>query len=120
MGVTAIAGGVQTDSSASGGKVYALNNISTVAQQVIAANPSRQTLTFHNPGDVDIFVAPTQKYDGSTFTDFTPTTGALGGTFRVYSNGGTLTITGECQQAWQALSASSNDKPLTIMDSNIG
>src|SRR5258708_9243777 len=46
-------------SSASGGKVYGYNNISEFAAIVIAqANPSRQKITFHNPGPNDIFIAP--------------------------------------------------------------
>ena len=106
-------------SSASGGKVYAFNTLSTTPQQVVAANPSRQQITFHNPGDVDIFVAPGTVLNSSgSAVALSPTTSALGGCFRVYANGGSLTIQGECQTAWQAFSASSTGKPLTIMDSN--
>jgi hypothetical protein len=116
MGVLSLVGGSQTFSSASGGKVTAVNNLSTAPVQVVAANPSRQKITFHNPGDVDIFVAPVILGNGTTLV---PSTVALGGCFRVFANGGALVIDGECQGAWQAFTASSNGKPLTIMDSNL-
>jgi hypothetical protein len=39
---------------------------------------------------------------------------------RVYGNGGTLDITGECQGAWQALAntGAGSSNPLTVIDSN--
>lgn len=112
-------GGTLAFSSASGGKVYAFNTISTAPQQVAPGNPSRQQITFHNPGDVDIFVAPgTVLNAAGSAVVLVPTTAALGGCFRIFANGGSLTITGECQTAWQAFSASGATKPLTVMDSN--
>lgn len=117
MTVTVIVGGSQAYSSANGGKVFAFNNISTAPQQVVAGNPNRQKITFHNPGDVDIFVAPAITATGAILT---PSTAALGGCFRIFANGGTLEISGECQVAWQAFSASGVTKPLTVMDSNLG
>ena len=46
-------------SSASGGKVYGYNNINETTARVVAqANPSRQKITFHNPGTSDIFISP--------------------------------------------------------------
>ncbi len=115
-------------SSASGGKVYGYNNINETTARVVAqANPSRQKITFHNPGTNDIFIgpsfvqgtlgtAPTQP----TNTALVPTNAALGGTFRVYGNGGTLSIEGECQGAWQAIAVTGagTTNPLTVMDSN--
>lgn len=120
MTVAAIVGGSQTYSTASGGKIRAFNDISTAPQVVAAANPARQRIIFHNPGDVDIFIAPSVAVNssGSNVT-LTPTTAALGGCWRVFANGGSLEITGECQGAWQAFSASGATKPLTVMDSNI-
>lgn len=113
-------------SAASGGKVYGYNNISTTPATVAPANPSRQKITFHNPGTVDIFVGPAyvQNTIGSTPTTnadvaFTPTTTNYGGCWRVYANGGTLSIEGECQGAWQALAASGSTNQLTVMDSNV-
>jgi hypothetical protein len=114
-------------SSASGGKVYGYNNVSAAAPIVVAqANPSRQKITFHNPGTVDIYIGPSfvQNVIGSapinpTNVAFVPTTILYGGCFRVYANGGTLVLEGECQGAWQALSVSGTDNPLTVMDSNL-
>lgn len=107
---------------ASGGKIYAYNALNTTPVTVAPANQSRQTLIFHNPGDVDIFIAPAAAYTaatGNSPSTLSPTTSALGGCFRVYANGGTLQVSGECQQAWQAFSASGSGKPLTVMDSNL-
>lgn len=103
----------------SGNKIYGFNNITTATAQVVAGNSSRQSITFHNPGDVDIFIAPLAVINTGSQVNFTPTTSALGGTFRVFANGGALTVTGECQCAWQAFSASGSGKPLTIMESNV-
>ena len=122
MSINAIPGGPQANSSASGGKVYAYNNISTAPSTVVPANTQRRTVSFHNPGDVDIYIAPALAYASVSATSPTalvPSTAAKGGCRTVYANGGTLDITGECQGAWQAFSASSSGKPLTVMDSNI-
>lgn len=107
-------------SAASGGKVYAYNNVGTGAASVAPINPSRTQITFHNPGTVDIFVAPANALNVSGVQSvLSPTTGALGGCFRVFANGGTLVVTGECQGAWQAFSASAANNALTVMDSNV-
>lgn len=119
MTVYAFAGGVQAFSSASGGKVYAYNTISTAPQVVAPVNTNRQQITFHNPGDVDIFVAPALVLVAGASVALVPTTVALGGCWRIFANGGTLVISGECQGAWQAFSASGVTKPLTVMDSNL-
>lgn len=105
-------------SSASGGKVYAYNAITTVAQLVAPANTSRQKILFHNPGTVDLFIAPQYVVNSGSNVALAPTTGALGGCFRVYANGGTLSIEGECQGAWYAFAASATTNALTVMDSN--
>lgn len=102
----------------SGQKIYAFNNLSTTPEQVAGSNPSRQSITFHNPGTVDIFIAPAYVQNTGSDVALAPTTGALGGCFRVFANGGSLTITGECQKAWQAFSASASGNPLTVMESN--
>lgn len=112
-------GASQTFSSASGGKVYAYNNIGAVTQvAVAAANPARQKITFHNPGTVDMFIVPQYVQTTGSNVANAVTTSALGGAFRVFANGGTLEITGECQGAWYALAASGSNNPLTVMDSN--
>lgn len=111
-----IAGGAAASSSASGGKVTAVNNLGTAAIQVVAANPSRRSLVFHNPGTIDVYVAPATDLNGQAIA---LALGALGGGFLVYANGGTLQVEGECQTAWKAMSASGSNNPLTVMDSNV-
>lgn len=122
MGIFGIAGGAQAFSSASGGKVYVFNHISTAAAQVVGANASRTKVTFHNPGTIDLFIAPVLNNNGASggAIAFTPTTATLGGCFLVFANGGTLVVDGECQGAWQAFARSGTDNPLTVMDTNIG
>jgi len=115
-------------SSASGGKVYGYNNINETTARVVApANTSRQRIRFHNPGPNDIFIAPSnvQNVLGTAPTNpsdvaLTLTNAALGGSIRVYGNGGTLDINGECQGAWQALAVTGagTTNPLTVIDSN--
>lgn len=113
-------GGSGTVFTASGGKIYAYNTITSANNvTVVAANPQRRKITFHNPSDVDILISPTQSFSGSAFSTLTPTNAAKGGGFTVFGSGGTLVIEGECQQAWQALAASGAGKALTVMDSNI-
>ncbi len=116
-------------SSASGGKVYGYNNIAEAALHVVAqANPSRQSITFHNPGTSDLFIAPAfvQNVLGTAPTQpsnvaLVPSNAALGGCWRVYGNGGVLVITGECQGAWQAfaVTGAGTTNPLTVMESNV-
>lgn len=109
------------NAGASGGKIYAYNAITNVANTPVApANPQRNSITFHNPGANDILVSPTTVLNAAgAAVALTPTTAALGGGFRVFANGGSLTVTGECQQAWQALAFAGVANPLTVMDSNI-
>ena len=116
-------------SSASGGKIYGYNNIAEAAPKVVAQpNPSRVSITFHNPGATDIFIAPvnTQNTVGTAPTNpsnspLIPSNAALGGCFRVYGNGGALVISGECQGGWQALAVTGAgaNNPLTVMESNV-
>lgn len=112
-------GAARTVSAASGGKVYGYNAVSTTPAEVAPANPQRQKITFHNPGTVDLYIAPVLIQTTGLSVAFSPTTSALGGCFLVYANGGALAIEGECQGAWQALAASGSDNSLTVMDSNV-
>lgn len=105
--------------AASGQRVYAYNNLSTTPQQVVGDNPQRQSITFHNPGSVDVFVAPTQIQNGGSDTPLVPSTIGLGGCFRIFANGGTLRVEGEVAKPWQAFSASGSSNPLTVMVSNV-
>lgn len=114
-------------SAASGGKIYGYNNITNAAPITVAqANAARQKITFHNPGTNDILIGPSfvQNVLGTAPTSpsnvaFVPTTSLYGGCFRVYANGGTLVIDGECAGAWQALATSGTTNPLTVMESNV-
>lgn len=119
MSIFGIAGGSRAFSSASGGKIYAYNGLTTVPSIPIPANPSRQKITFHNPGDTDVFVYQQYYINTGSNLQLAPTTGALGGTFRVFANGGTLVVDGECQMAWGIFAASGITACLTVMDSNI-
>lgn len=108
--------------SASGGKIYAYNNISENAAAVVAAaNQFRQKILFHNPGTNDVFVAPANVQNTGSNVTLTPSNTALGGCFRVYGNGGTLVIEGECQGAYQAfaVTGAGASNPITVMDSNL-
>lgn len=127
MSIIAGVGSPQAVAGASGGKVYGFNNISNVAPLTVApANTSRKKITFHNPGTQDVFIGPAliNNTVGSTPSSnagvaFTPTTTLYGGCYRVFANGGTLVIDGECQGAWQALAASGTTNQLTVVDTNV-
>jgi hypothetical protein len=110
------ASGAQVIGPASGGKVTPFNNISTTPQQVLPPNPQRAKATFHNPGAVDIIVAPLTQANGQALT---VSTALLGGGFRVYANGGDRPVDGECQTGWQAFSVSGSGNPLTVSESNV-
>lgn len=119
--INSIVGGPGTVAGASGGKIFVFNNISTAPLIVAPGNTSRRKLIFHNPGTINVYVAPLAQADFNTgaLSALTPSLVALGGCFLVYADGGTLIIEGECQRIWQAFSASGSGQPLTVMDSNI-
>lgn len=113
-------GGALAYSSASGGKIYAYNAITTIQINAAPRNPSRQKITFHNPSSVDIFIFPEFVVNTGRNVNLDPSTVLLGGCFRVYGNGGTLSIEGECQGSWGVFAAdSSGNASLTVMDSNV-
>jgi hypothetical protein len=117
--ITTSVGSPGTISAASGGRTYAFNNISTAPQQIIGSNPGRQSIMIHNPGTVDIFIAPASVIVNGSDSALTPSTAALGGCIRVFANGGTLILTGEIQKAYQAFAASGTTNPLTVIDSSV-
>lgn len=103
--------------SANGGKVYAFNNIGNVVPvPVLGVSGERRSVTFHNPGTKDVLVYPQKDALGAVNA---PTVALPGGAFLVFANGGALTITGECQQAWSALTTSGTNQPLTVMTSHV-
>jgi hypothetical protein len=115
MTSTSGVGSPGTVSGASGNKVYAINNVSTVFTQVLPGNTQRVSMTWHNPGTIILYIGPLALASGANQT---PNLGNLGGTFQLLP-GATMTFTGECQTGWGALSASAANNPLTIMDSNL-
>jgi|SRR6185312_817484 len=104
----------------SGGKWYAYNNLGTAPEVVAPANSQRISITFHNPGAVDVFIAPQFVVNTGTNVPLSPTLSALGGCYRIYGNGGSLTLGGECQGQWQAFASTGSNNPLTVIDSNVG
>jgi hypothetical protein len=120
--IVANPGGALAYNGASGGKIYGYNNISESGLvQVAAVNSGRVRLTFHNPGTVDIFIAPVVIQTSGSNVAFSPGNAALGGCIRVYANGGQFVIEGECQGAYQAfaLTGGGTTNPLTVIDTNV-
>lgn len=107
-----------TVGAGNGQKLYAYNAVGTSPAVVAPDNPLRQSITFHNPGVVDILVAPVNIQNTGSDAPLSPSIGALGGCFRVYANGGSLIVTGECQRSWQAFATSGTTNPLTVMETN--
>lgn len=109
----------------SGGKVYAFNNIGTSPIVVAPASPSRTTITFYNPGTVAIYIAPANVQALNSIPTsianqtLTPNVSALGGCWVINGNGGFMSLTGECQGAYQAFAYSGTTNPLTVADSNV-
>lgn len=119
-GIIGIVGGSQSFSSASGGKIYAYNNVSGNPIFVAPGNPSRARITFHNPSAADILVGPGSIFNGGSQTGLVPSVALPGGCFLIFANGGTLVLQGgEIQVAWQAVCAVGTIASLTVMDSNI-
>jgi hypothetical protein len=119
MSIITGVGSPGTVSAASGGYSLAFNNLTTTPQVVLPQVPGRKQVTFHNPGTVDVFVAMEFVQNTGQDVALNPTTSALGGCFRVYANGGTLIVNGECQKPWVAFAASGSGNPLTVWPSNV-
>jgi hypothetical protein len=82
------------------------------------SNPSRQSISVHNPGTVSIYFAPAFVQNTGSDVALAPTLSALGGCYLVIA-GGTLNLTGEVQKPYQAFAASGTTNALTITTSNI-
>jgi hypothetical protein len=96
--------------------ITAVNTIGTSPVAVIGGNPSRNSITFHAPGSVDMYVFPTLVLSGGASVALTPSLASLGGGFHIFA-GADRTISGPpATQAWQALAASGSNQPLTIME----
>ena len=121
MSITSGVGASPSVGATSGGKTYGYSILTTLVQ-VAPANQARRKITFHNPGPVDILVSMVSylsSVTATTLSTFTPTTSAYGGCFRVFGNGGTLEVEGECQLAWQALTTDGTNGQLTVVDTNV-
>lgn len=116
--ITTGVGSPGTISSAGGGRTYAFNNISTTPAQVLGANPSRQSITIHNPGTNTIYFAPLFVQNTGSDVALAPTTAALGGCLEVAA-GATYTLTGEVQKPYQAFANTGTTNALTIITSNV-
>ena len=119
MSIITGVGSPGTVSYASGGFTYAINNLGTTPQTILNTNPARRKITIHNPGSVDAFFAPLFVQNTGSDVQLNPTPSALGGCYRIFANGGTLVIDGECQKPWQAFSATGSNNPLTVEVSNV-
>lgn len=95
-----------------GGAVTAVNNVTTTGAQVLAANSARINLSFHNPGNVNLFVYPLVNALGTTNA---PTLSALGGSFVVFP-GAYFAVVDTTNGAWGAFAASGTTNPLTILE----
>lgn len=93
---------------------YPFNNLGTTSvTTVIAANPTRYGLLFHNPGaTASIYVYP------SSMTSV-PTTALVGGTFIIYP-GNTLslpsTMFANANGAWSAFAGTGSNQPFTVVE----
>lgn len=87
-------------------------SLGTGSVQVLPANAQVQKVTFHNPGNVDIFVCQATDANGNALV-----AGANPGNWRIVS-GGLLVFTGAgVAGAWLAAAASGAGNPLTIATS---
>jgi hypothetical protein len=82
---------------------------------VLAPSPSRQSITFVNPGTVTLYAAPIVNAAGVTLT---PSLAALGGCVPIFA-GALFPISGECQVGWQVFAASGSNNPATVIESNV-
>jgi hypothetical protein len=96
--------------------VTAVNNLGSSPQFVIGANPSRNSLTFNNPGQNSVVVFPQYILVSGKSVPLTPSLSALGGGFLLVA-GDTLFIGSTAsKQQWQALSLVGAGNPLTITE----
>lgn len=96
--------------------ITAVNNLTTTPQRVIGPNPTRNGITFHNPGQGTVVVFPEHVLIDGKSVRLTPSLTALGGGF-LLPYGATLFI-GEAtaQQGFQALALAGSANPLTIQE----
>lgn len=88
----------------------AIDDLGTTSQQVLAGDPVRRGLVFHNPGAVSIRLAP---------ANLTPVAGAGG--ILLYGQSDLILLEGDDNMfnlncAWKAVADSGADNPLTIFN----
>lgn len=111
-----------------GAVVSAFNNISESAPIVVAAaNAQRTRITFYNPGQNKLYLAPAkiQNVIGTVATTpsdvtLTPSNAALAGCIPIFGEG-FLVIDGACGGAYQCFAAtgSGSANSLTVVESNV-
>lgn len=85
---------------------FALTAAST---QVLPQNPQRQSVTFHNPGTVNVFVCQATDANGNALVP-----GANGGSWIIFP-GATWEFSGNgVAGAWLATSATAGPNPFTV------
>lgn len=97
------------------GNVLASNAVTNAGNtQVIAADPQRRSITFHNPNSANsLLVSPTQDANGNALN---PSFAAPGGGYLIYP-GGFLPLTGDIQGAWQAIASAGTTNGMTVSSS---
>jgi hypothetical protein len=97
-------------------RVYAINNLGASLIMVVPANPSRNSLTFHNPGQQNVAVFPQYVLVNGQNVLLTPSLSALGGGF-VLQFAATLFIGGSsAKMQWNALALAGSGNPLTASE----
>jgi hypothetical protein len=100
-----------------GGATTAVNNISTVGAQVIAADPQRKSITFANPnivGNINLLVFQMVDANGNSLAGITFTT--PGGGWPVLP-GAIVTFSGDVQGAWGAVAQANANNGLSVISS---
>lgn len=99
-------------------RVYAFNNIGTSPIMLVSPNPSRASITFHNPGSQLAYVFPLRALDPNSGQNYIlmANLGALGGCFALAFKD-TLFIGGSsAKMEWHGMSASGSGNPLTVSE----
>lgn len=94
---------------------YGFNNITSAPTTVVAGSTGDTfptELSFHNPSSaVDVLVYPAVDGNGNTMA---VVSSSPGGSVRVYSNGGSVTIDGGSTMAWLAISTGTGSLTVSI------
>lgn len=119
-----IPGGTRNWGSAVISRIYAINNLETVAAvQIAPQRPLRTSITFINPGTTTAYVYP-QGFSTMLgppgqppLVPAEPSLTALGGCIPVAPQA-SITLEGDVNIAWSAFSESGTGNPFTVIDNN--